>query len=102
MTNQTFTIDKEAELKKANAELVKENYELKKKHTKGEINEAYALKIERDAEEIRQLKIKVNKLNHKVTKTRNVALDEVVKVADKNFHIKYKDEFIETIKELKE
>lgn len=68
MADSMITLDKETELKKANAELVKEINELKKKNTQGEINEAYALQIERDAEEIGQLKIKVNKLSQKVTK----------------------------------
>jgi len=34
--------------------------------------------------------------------TWNAAIDEAVKTSDKNFHIKFKDEFLELIKKLKE
>ncbi len=43
----------------------KEINELKKKHSKGEINEAYAKTIERQAAEIQALKIDINKLRQK-------------------------------------
>ena len=49
-------------------QLEKENAELRKKHTKGEINEAYAQQIERDKDVISKLKAKVNKLEQNKTK----------------------------------
>ena len=55
-------------LEKANAELVKEVYELKKKRTKGEINEAYAKTIEADKEIISYLKVRINRLEQKLSK----------------------------------
>ena len=55
-----------AELKAENEKLVKEINELKKKRTKGEINEAYAKTIEADKDEISKLKVKINKLEQKL------------------------------------
>lgn len=48
-----------------NSKLNQENTSLKKKNSKGEINEAYAATIERQALEISKLKQKVNKLEQK-------------------------------------
>ena len=42
--------------------------ELKKKHSKGEINEAYAKTIEANKDEISGLKVKINKLTQKSEK----------------------------------
>jgi len=52
----------------------KEIAELKKKRSKGEINEAYAATIERQADNINMLSQKVNKLQQKITK-RNKLFD---------------------------
>ena len=66
--------------------LVERLKELKKKRTKGEINEAYAKTIEANKDEISKLKMKVNRLEQKLdSKTERLKIQsEVIKFATEN------------------
>ena len=73
----------------------KEINELKKKRTKGEINEAFAVTIENNKEEISKLKFKVNKLQQKIIK-RNKFMDELV---DSNHKVCSRNTLLEKVVE---